>query len=63
MAAMEIDAPGAQEGAGAEAEAPPPPPLAVSFLHIVRSAQAIHGIKHSEFSRYRFARAPLARAR
>lgn len=36
-----------------EQQAARAPPLALSTLHLVRSAQGQHGVKHSEFKRYR----------
>jgi hypothetical protein len=43
---MEVEEPGAEAAA-------PLPILAFDVLELVRSAQAIHGLKHSEFTRYR----------
>lgn len=42
MADMEVDA-----------EVVQLPTLQLSILETVQSAQAVHGLKHSEFSRYR----------
>jgi hypothetical protein len=36
-----------------ESEAAPLPTLNLDVLDIVRTAQSLHGLKHSEFSRYR----------
>ena len=42
---MEVD--------GQDEAAAPLPTYTLDVLNIVRSAQAIHGLKHSEYSRYR----------
>lgn len=46
MATMDVD----QPAEAAEAL----PVFTLGILTIVRSAQAIHGLKHSEYSRYRY---------
>jgi signal recognition particle subunit SRP68 len=44
---MEVDEPQSEASASL-------PTLSIQVLNIVRNAQAIHGLKHSEYSRYRW---------
>ena len=43
---MDVDAP--------EEVSAPLPTLSLNVLHIVQTAQGLHGLKHSEYLRYRY---------